>query len=61
MVGDRWRDIEAGQRAQCKTVFIDQGYSERKPVGADFTASSLSDALTWIIENTQPTQEKLSD
>jgi D-glycero-D-manno-heptose 1,7-bisphosphate phosphatase len=27
MVGDRWRDVEAGQRAGCRTVFIDRGYS----------------------------------
>ena len=28
MVGDRWRDIEAGDAAGCRTVFIDYGYDE---------------------------------
>ena len=31
MVGDRWRDVEAGRRAGCRTVFIDYGYREKKP------------------------------
>ena len=31
MVGDRWRDVEAGRRAGCRTVFIDYGYAEAKP------------------------------
>ena len=30
MVGDRWRDVEAGRRAGCRTVFIDRGYDERR-------------------------------
>ena len=32
MVGDRWRDIEAGQAAGCRTVFVDHGYAERSAV-----------------------------
>jgi D-glycero-D-manno-heptose 1,7-bisphosphate phosphatase len=28
MVGDRWRDIEAGRRAGCRTVLVDGGYNE---------------------------------
>jgi D-glycero-D-manno-heptose 1,7-bisphosphate phosphatase len=31
MVGDRWCDVEAGERARCATVFLDHGYDERKP------------------------------
>lgn len=49
MVGDRWRDIEAGQRAGCKTIFIDYGYDEKKPEGADYLAASLRDAATFIL------------
>jgi D-glycero-D-manno-heptose 1,7-bisphosphate phosphatase len=49
MVGDRWRDIEAGQRAGCRTVFIDRGYAEQRPV-ADTVVSTLSDAVNWILE-----------
>jgi D-glycero-D-manno-heptose 1,7-bisphosphate phosphatase len=31
MVGDRWRDIDAGHAAGCRTVLIDYGYDERHP------------------------------
>ena len=30
MVGDRWCDTDAGQRAGCKTDFIDYGYQEKR-------------------------------
>ena len=51
MIGDRWRDIEAGQRAGCRNVWIDRGYSERRPSAPpDFTASSLSVAAAWIFQ-----------
>lgn len=47
MIGDRWRDIEAGQNAGCRTVFIDRGYAERQPV-ANVRVRSLSEAVNWI-------------
>ena len=50
MVGDRWRDIEAGNRAGCRTVYIDHGYSEERPFRYDHTSSSLAGALPWILE-----------
>ncbi|HEY1264635.1 MAG TPA: HAD-IIIA family hydrolase, partial [Terriglobales bacterium] len=31
MVGDRWRDIDAGHNAGCKTILLDNGYNERMP------------------------------
>jgi len=50
MVGDRWRDIEAGRNAGCRTVFIDRGYSEPKPIGlADFCCDSFGAAARWIL------------
>jgi len=48
MVGDRWRDIEAGRAAGCRTVFIDYGYAERRPGGEDVVVASLIDAVPWI-------------
>lgn len=48
MVGDRWRDIEAGRRAGCRTVFIDYHYDEPRPLGADFVTDSLLGAAEWI-------------
>lgn len=49
MVGDRWRDIESGQRAGCKTIFIDYGYAEKQPENADYTVSSLMEAARIIL------------
>jgi D-glycero-D-manno-heptose 1,7-bisphosphate phosphatase len=50
MVGDRWRDIEAGQRAGCRTVFIDYGYAEKRPARADVQVTSLAEAADWILK-----------
>ena len=50
MVGDRWRDVEAGQAAGTRTVFVDHGYAERRPRGADLTVGSLKESIEWIIE-----------
>jgi D-glycero-D-manno-heptose 1,7-bisphosphate phosphatase len=49
MVGDRWRDIEAGTRAGCKTIFIDYGYDEKQPEAPDFTVTSLLEASKIIL------------
>ena len=49
MVGDRWRDVQAGQRAGCRTVFIDYGYAEPRPEQADFTVSGLPEAAQIIL------------
>jgi D-glycero-D-manno-heptose 1,7-bisphosphate phosphatase len=54
MVGDRWKDIEAGRRAGCRTVFIECGYNEPKPTPpADHTASDLPAAVDWILNETR--------
>lgn len=49
VVGDRWRDIEAGQRIGCRTVFIDAGYDERRPESPDLTVVSLAEAVPWLL------------
>jgi D-glycero-D-manno-heptose 1,7-bisphosphate phosphatase len=50
MVGDRWRDIEAGASAGCTTVWIDYGYREKgSSVGPSATVNSLSAAVAWIL------------
>jgi D-glycero-D-manno-heptose 1,7-bisphosphate phosphatase len=49
MVGDRWRDVEAGRAAGCRTVFIDYGYDEKRPARADVTAGSLQEAAPAIL------------
>ncbi len=50
MVGDRWRDIEAGLRAGCRTIFIDYGYDDRPPEGEHFRTTSLAEAVAWILK-----------
>lgn len=50
MVGDRWRDTEAGAAAGCRTVFVDHGWRERQPTRYDARVSSLADAAAWILE-----------
>ncbi len=49
MVGDRWRDVEAGIAAGCKTIFIDYGYDERRPRACDFRVSSMGEAASIIL------------
>jgi D-glycero-D-manno-heptose 1,7-bisphosphate phosphatase len=45
LVGDRWRDIEAGQAVGCIGFFIDYGYKERRPAPPYHTVVSLEDAV----------------
>jgi D-glycero-D-manno-heptose 1,7-bisphosphate phosphatase len=49
MVGDRWRDVEAGQRAGCRTFFLDRHYDERQPTSWDFRVTSLSEAASIVL------------
>jgi D-glycero-D-manno-heptose 1,7-bisphosphate phosphatase len=51
MVGDRWRDVEAGRRAGCKTIWIDLGYRERRPEGYDARVGTLVEAISWILDD----------
>jgi D-glycero-D-manno-heptose 1,7-bisphosphate phosphatase len=50
MVGDRWRDIEAGRVAGCRaTILVDYGYDEVIPNEPDARVASLSEAAEWIL------------
>jgi len=51
MVGDRWRDIEAGRLAGCRTIFIDYDYEETPPEKFDFKVESLAQAADIILRN----------
>jgi D-glycero-D-manno-heptose 1,7-bisphosphate phosphatase len=52
MVGDRWRDIDAGAAAGCRTVWIDRGYRERAPRHApNARVETLAAAAGWICWN----------
>ncbi|HEX4809690.1 MAG TPA: HAD-IIIA family hydrolase [Bryobacteraceae bacterium] len=49
MVGDRWRDIDCGHAAGCRTVFIDRGYEEPLREQPDLYATDLLAAATLIL------------
>jgi D-sedoheptulose 7-phosphate isomerase len=50
MIGDRWRDVEAGQNAGVRTILIDDAYAEKQPTRPpDATVHSLREATEWIL------------
>ena len=50
MIGDRWKDIEAGHRAGCGTIWLDQGYAEQKPTQLpNFRCKTLTKATEWLL------------
>ena len=50
MIGDRWRDISAGQSAGCRCFFVDYDHIERRPQMPYLGVSSLFDAVQIILE-----------
>jgi len=52
MVGDRWKDIGAGKRAGCKTIFIDYQYDESlNDLEPDYSVNNVSKIIEIIIPN----------
>lgn len=49
MVGDRWRDVDCGHAAGCRTVFIDRGYAEELKQKPNFNAKNLLEAAEIIL------------
>jgi D-glycero-D-manno-heptose 1,7-bisphosphate phosphatase len=56
MIGDRWRDVDCGFNAGCKTIFIDWGYKEKLKRDPDFRAPDLL-AAAQLIEQLEQTNE----
>jgi D-glycero-D-manno-heptose 1,7-bisphosphate phosphatase len=55
MVGDRWRDVEAGAAAGCRTVFVESAHIDRPPACApDLACQTLDEAASWILEQIRP-------
>ena len=50
MVGDRWRDVDAGRAAGCRTIFVRNSYNERQPAKYDLAVDSLAEASEAILE-----------
>ena len=54
LIGDRWRDIDAGHAAGCATVWIDAGYTERGPSSPPAArVKSCLEAARWILRQLQ--------
>ena len=53
MVGDRWRDVDCGRAAGCKTIFIDRGYAEELKQKPDFSARHLGEAADIILRESK--------
>ena len=57
LVGDRWRDIEAGHRARVRAIWIDYHYAEPRPTHPHHTVKSLAQAADWILNLSGVTNE----
>ena len=52
VIGDRWRDIEAGHNAGCLTIWIDRDYQEPPPAcPPNARVKSLREAADWILRS----------
>lgn len=49
MIGDRWRDIDCGAAAGCRTIFIDYGYDETLRAQPTHRAKSLLEASMIVL------------
>lgn len=54
MIGDRWRDVEAGVAAGCATIFLDFGYDERQPTAMTHRVRTLAEAVEIILHGAEP-------
>lgn len=50
MVGDRYRDIEAGHSAGCRTILVGDGYGEKFLAQPDAVVANLGEAADWILK-----------
>jgi D-glycero-D-manno-heptose 1,7-bisphosphate phosphatase len=48
LIGDRWKDIEAGIAAGTRTILIESNYNEKK-TKADFSFQNTVDAIEFIL------------
>jgi D-glycero-D-manno-heptose 1,7-bisphosphate phosphatase len=51
MVGDRWRDVAAGQTAGCSVYFLDRQYQEKRPDKPYVAIKSVAEAVEFILES----------
>lgn len=51
LVGDRWRDVAAGQAVGCSCFFVDYKYEEQRPAMPYVAVKSLSEAAAQILSS----------
>lgn len=59
MVGDKWSDVELGQRAGAHTILVRTGFAQDDPgnvrpshvADPDFIAHDLGEAVEWIVKD----------
>ena len=52
MIGDRWRDVEAGKSAGCKTIWLNANYDEPRPKSSpDFEITNSQEVIKLILTN----------
>ena len=49
VVGDRWRDIDAGHAAGCRTIWMDYGYAEALRTPPDYQINRIEQLLDIIL------------
>jgi len=49
IVGDRWRDIEAGQRAKLRATVLIEGHYDERYVTPHHATDSIEKAVDWIL------------
>src|SRR5690606_28851561 len=50
MIGDRWRDIDAGHAAGLPSILLDYQYKERGPsLEPELRVKKLNEAVDWIL------------
>jgi len=52
MIGDTWKDMEAGKAGGCKTILLSRFYNQ--DVQCDFSVKSLKEGADLIIQNRHP-------
>ena len=48
LIGDRWKDIDAGKKVLCKTIFINKNYNEKLNMRPDYKIKKFKEILNYI-------------
>lgn len=53
LIGDRWRDVQCGLAAGCRTIFIERGYREALRDAPAYTVKSFAEAIEAVLCDAQ--------